>query len=143
MSSNFTPGPWRWELNERHRGLCLCGAAGYDLTVMDFVRWGMGSAAPRFRTEVGGAPQVMVRAESFGVVVPGREHHAEWFKTVNHPDAALIASAPELLEALEAAVECGMVPTSSANEGGAHAHVRQLHVADQIRAAIAKARGVK
>lgn len=47
----------------------------------------------------------------------------------------------ELLEALEAAVECGMVPTSSATEGGAMRYVKQAHVADQIRAAIAKAKG--
>lgn len=47
----------------------------------------------------------------------------------------------ELLEALEAAVECGMVPISSATEGGAMRYVKQAHVADQIRAAIAKAKG--
>lgn len=98
--SAHTPGPWRWELNTKHHEVRLCGAAGYDLNVLDFVRWGMSGAAPRFRTEAGGAPQVMVRAESFGVVVPGREHHAEWFKTVSHPDAALIAAAPVMLEAL-------------------------------------------
>jgi len=53
----------------------------------------------------------------------------------------LIAAAPELLEALQAAIECGMVPKSSAAEGGAARHVKQLHVADQIRAAISKATG--
>lgn len=47
----------------------------------------------------------------------------------------------ELLAALEAAIECGMVPTSSAKEGGAMRYVKQAHVADQIRAAIAKAKG--
>lgn len=51
----------------------------------------------------------------------------------------LIAAAPELLEALEAAIECGMVPVSSAKDGGAVAYARQVVVADQIRAAIAKA----
>lgn len=56
-------------------------------------------------------------------------------------NARLIAAAPDLLDALEAAIECGMVPTSTAKEGGATAHARQVHVADQIRAAIAKARG--
>lgn len=56
-------------------------------------------------------------------------------------NARLIAAAPDLLEALIAAVECGMVPKSSAAEGGANRHVVQLQVADQIRAAIAKAEG--
>lgn len=55
--------------------------------------------------------------------------------------ARLISAAPEMLEALEAAIECGMVPKSSASEGGALRHSRQVQVADMIRAAIAKARG--
>lgn len=56
-------------------------------------------------------------------------------------DARLIATAPEMLSALIAAVECGMVPISSAKEGGAVTHSIQVRVADQIRAAIAKATG--
>ena len=57
-------------------------------------------------------------------------------------DANLISAAPEMLEALEAAVECGMVPNSSWRPVGANSHhVRQAHVADMIRAAIAKAKG--
>ena len=55
--------------------------------------------------------------------------------------ANIMAAAPDLLEALQEAVECGMVPVSSAKNGGANSHVRQLHVADMIRAAIAKALG--
>lgn len=46
----------------------------------------------------------------------------------------------ELLAALVAAVECGMVPISSAKDGGPLRHARQIHVADQIRDAIAKAK---
>jgi hypothetical protein len=56
-------------------------------------------------------------------------------------NSRLIAAAPDMLAALEAAVECGMVPKSSAREGGATAHARMVHVADEIRAAIAKALG--
>lgn len=56
-------------------------------------------------------------------------------------NARLIAAAPELLEALQEAIACGMVPTSSAKEGGASAHSRQVRCADMIRAAIAKATG--
>lgn len=57
-------------------------------------------------------------------------------------NARLIAAAPDLLEAMQAAIECGMVPVSSAKEGGATAHSQQVRVADQIRDAIAKATGV-
>lgn len=56
-------------------------------------------------------------------------------------NARLIAAAPELLEALMEAVECGMVPITSAREGGAATHSRHVRCADQIRAAIAKAAG--
>jgi len=56
-------------------------------------------------------------------------------------NAHLISSAPDLYEALKAAVDCGMVPISSASEGGAARHSRQVEVADMIRAAIAKAEG--
>jgi hypothetical protein len=51
---------------------------------------------------------------------------------------ALQARVKEMEDALKAAVDCGMVPTSSAKDGGASRHVLQLHVADQIRAALAK-----
>ena len=56
-------------------------------------------------------------------------------------NARLIAAAPELLEALVEAIECGMVPISSASDGGASTHSRQVRCADMIRAALAKATG--
>jgi hypothetical protein len=56
-------------------------------------------------------------------------------------NARLICAAPDLLEALEAAIECCMVPTSSAKDGGAVRYARQVIVADMIRDAIAKAKG--
>lgn len=56
-------------------------------------------------------------------------------------DGALIAAAPDLLEALEEAIECGLVPKSSALEGGALRYSSQVKCADKIRAAIAKAKG--
>lgn len=65
--------------------------------------------------------------------------HAEY--ACSKPNAHLIASAPELYEALAAAVECGMVPISSASEGGAARFSRQVEVADMIRVALKKARG--
>lgn len=43
----------------------------------------------------------------------------------------------QMLKALQAAVECSMVPKSSAREGGAMAYARQAQVADMIRDAIA------
>jgi hypothetical protein len=56
-------------------------------------------------------------------------------------NADLIAAAPDMLAALVAAIDCGMIPITSAKEGGAAVHSIQVRVADQIRDAIAKATG--
>ena len=56
-------------------------------------------------------------------------------------NARLMIAAPDLLAALQAATEAGMVPITSASEGGASRYSAQVLVADQIRAAIAKATG--
>lgn len=99
-----TKAPWRWELNKKSKDLNLCGhgeCGPYDYTVMDFERWGMGGAVPRFRV----APsQTMVKAFELSKIVKGREHHKEWFQDIDHPDAKLIAAAPELMECLQAFV---------------------------------------
>lgn len=70
-----TPGPWFWHLNRKSRQMALCSVKGGQLTVMDFVRWGMGGAIARFR--VG---NLMKNAYAFGVDAPNREHHADWFQ---------------------------------------------------------------
>jgi len=60
---------------------------------------------------------------------------------IQRANARLIAAAPELLEALQAAVDCGMVPVSSVKDGGASKYSIHVRVADQIRKVIAKATG--
>lgn len=85
-----TPGPWRWEINLHSKDVKLCGSPprypAYDHTVMDFVRWGMRSAAPRFRTN----DCLMRRCDETTYAVAGREHHKYWFQGVNAPDAAFM-----------------------------------------------------
>lgn len=98
-----TPEPWRWELNEESRDVQLCGGnPKYDMTVMDFVRWGMGGATPRFNftLETRGL-QIMEPAKKFSKPVEGREHHASWFKSINHPDANRIVDCVNACQGIE------------------------------------------
>jgi hypothetical protein len=97
VSTDPTCGPWRWEVNPKSHVIKLCGGKPmYDMTVMDFVRWGMSRAQPRF--VVGG---ILYKGEQFKYVAPNRDHHKEWFQLLSHPDANLIAAAPDLLAALQ------------------------------------------
>jgi len=96
--SAHTPGPWRWEINQKSKELRLCGGVPrFDLNVLDFQRWGMSGAVARFR----GEDEIMHHALDFAEAFPGREHHANWCSALNHPDARLIAAAPELLAVAE------------------------------------------
>lgn len=104
--TKHTPGPWRWEVNLKCKSVNICGGGGtpYDLTVMSFDRWGMSGAQPNFHVPLdkdnadwGG---MIKKSSELTAVVHGREHHADWFQAIDHPDAHLIAAAPDLLEAL-------------------------------------------
>ena len=95
-----TKGPWRWEYSAHSKTLHLCGGIPtYDLFVMSFVREGMQGATIMLREDVD-KMNIMEKASKWAIPVKGREHHKSWFQDINHPDAKLISSAPELLEAL-------------------------------------------
>lgn len=95
-----TPGPWRWEVNLRNKRIQLCGGKpAYDLTVMDFERWGMQSAKPRVLKPKAHS-SLMILEDFTAYIQPkeGREHHEDWFQVVKHPDMNLIEASPLLLE---------------------------------------------
>jgi hypothetical protein len=99
-----TPGPWRWEFNEKHRSLHLVGGKPqYDLTIIDFERWGMSGATMRLRDTAHDGMNLMSRVHErtdWIAPEPGREHHKSWHQLLTHPDARLIEASPMLLKAL-------------------------------------------
>lgn len=132
--SEHTPGPWRWEVNPKHKQVELCGGKPrFDTTVMEFVRWGMNSAQPRFNASILDTPHcVMKNAIEFALAAPGREHHTDWFRLIDHPDANLIAAAPDLLAALDEILNY---------DGGADSALQDEYVMERARAAIEAAKG--
>lgn len=103
--SGHTPGPWRWEFNEKHRSLQLVGGKPqYDLTIIDFERWGMSGATMRLRDTAHDGMNLMSRVHerpNWIAPQPGREHHKSWHQLLTHPDTRLIEAAPDLLEFTE------------------------------------------
>ncbi|MBJ6362123.1 hypothetical protein ACFOQM_12555 [Paenibacillus sp. GCM10012307] len=90
-----TPGPWYWNGYMKSKYVDLCARHSGQPTVMSFNRWGMGGAAPSFRTEDG-----MKRIDEPGMVRFRQEHRKNEFVEVNHPDAHIIANAPTWLRQL-------------------------------------------
>lgn len=91
--AKFTKGPWVWELNKRSKSVELCGIG---IEVLRFERYGMQGAAPTFTRQDEVFKLQGEKACNLGVDVKGREHHSDWFQTIDHPDAHLIAAAPEM-----------------------------------------------
>ena len=126
-----TPGPWRWEMNRKHKVLHLVGGRPqYDLTIMDFDRWGMGRAVATLRDPGEDGMNIMHRLcdrPDWIAPFPGRSHHSDWCADVTHPDMRLMAAAPDLLAALQKVVAISD---------------RKHDAWDEAKAAIAKALGL-
>lgn len=143
--AQHTPGPWRWELNLKGKHVSLNGGKPrFDLTVLDCERWGMGSARLRLLERSGSGMMLMAPCEQFAAQVPGREHHADWFQTLNHPDANLIAAAPELLAACKALDDYQRLYESNTYDrmpGNEFYSGKAMEIVAAARAAITKAVG--
>lgn len=125
--SDKTPRPerWQWTLNEMHKSIELQSVNGTRRTILKPQRWGFNGATVYFNDGY-----ILKPAVEFATIIPGHEHHAAFFKTIDHPDAALIAAAPDLLNACEL--------TLHRLEA---VHMADGLVADELRRSIAKARG--
>lgn len=139
MNNKHTPGPWRWEFNEKHKTIHLVGGVPqFDLTIIEPTRWGMNRASLMIRDTAHDGMNLMHKLHErrdWIAPFPGRRHHADWCADVVHPDMRLIAAAPELLELLEqitrkfdAHDDCTDIETT-------------VNLRNKCRAAIAKATG--
>ena len=115
-----TPGPWDWYMSARGEAMLATPDRG-RLYVMQPVRCGMQGGTVRF-SEWGEGP----RGRRGGVMRDAKEHLRNG--VLMHPDALLIAAAPDLLAALQRALN--VLDATGAQDD-----------ANAVRAAIAKAVG--
>ena len=93
LANAATPGPWFWDTNRRIRSCGLKAPHDGGTMVMDFVRWGMHSAQPRFND----------CSKMFGGILRTAVEYDE-NPEIENPNAAFIAAAREAVPALVAEV---------------------------------------
>lgn len=92
-----TPGPWKWFGNTKMHEVYLATVNRGRIFVMDFVRWGMRGAQPRFQVRLDGTDGVMRTLGELGAtghpLGPRFEaSHRRQFSGIGHPDAEHIAA---------------------------------------------------
>ena len=91
-----TQGPWFWDVNKHTWHVLL---EGPKRIVMDFVRWGMGSAQPRFIQEG-------IFDKAVDLAIERKANHVGFDMDIMHPDAQFIAQARTgWPEAIQRAIE--------------------------------------
>lgn len=93
----FTEGSWRWRVNQKSKSVDVISDQGGGAYVMEFQRYGTRGAAPAFPVD-GFMQRVDVLAED----IPGQEHNNSWRQTTKHPNALVMALAPDLYRSLMA-----------------------------------------
>lgn len=109
-TAKHTPGPWKWFGNAVSNSVYLATTHSGRRYVMDFVRWGMRGAQPRFQPGRGvmvdakDLMQFEVGEQSIVGIDSARKDGSVYrydIRGINCADAKLIETAPELLDALK------------------------------------------
>ena len=110
MIMKHTPGRWGWFGDAKYESLYLATRHSGRTFVMDFARWGMARAQPRFRFADRGMVQArdLVKFEVGPKSIVGLDAakadpgvYRYDVSGIAHPDACLIAAAPCLFSSLE------------------------------------------
>lgn len=106
-AANATAGPWMWYGCYENQNITLCTKDDGMLYVMDFVRWGMQNAQPRFQasgmTPTKDLPIFQVAPDATSIDDP-RVYRGTMIG-IRHPDAEFIAHSRQDIDDLLAYID--------------------------------------
>lgn len=110
LASAITPGPWCWCGNADMKSIALATTHSGRQYVMDFVRWGMRGAQPRFQVHNGRNGVMTNAAELIQFEVGDRNIvgvqnidfsvYRKCIRGISHPDAVFIKDSPMMVTLL-------------------------------------------
>lgn len=118
IDSEPTSGPWRWFGNTQTKEIYLATVDRGRQFVMDFVRWRRRYAQPRFQVHDGKLGIMVpssklcryeVAKDIVGIHNKNADVYRQDITEIVHPDARLIALAPEFYSVCKRAVETNVV----------------------------------
>lgn len=138
-----TPGPWKWFGNTKMHSVYLATVHNGRRFIMDFERWGMSQAQPRFQTD-----HRMVKLSEFAALesrlgpqfeVP----HRRDFAGIGHPDAEHIAdNSPDVILKYIARIRELEAIANEALEGWKENHWGEVDYSQDTMARIEEQRAV-
>lgn len=107
--ASLPAAPWQWFGNALTREVYLATVHDGRVIIMDFERWGMGGAQPRFQIALDGEPgngvmrKLVDLPPALGPQMVGS--HRNDFVGIGHPAARFMAESPALVDRLLAEID--------------------------------------